>query len=150
MVMDKNSVRDTVNELLEICYDSQRGYDTAADAIDNPEYAELLRRHSRQRATYVTQLRRLLNRYGGGADDDGHFLAVFHRAWLNIVAIAAENDSAAIMAECARGEEIALATYVEAFEQDLPDDIRNVVRRQLVGVRDAHDQIRALAAALAS
>lgn len=148
--MDKNDARDTLNNLLEICYDGHKGYAVAAEKVDDPEYEQLFRQFSDQRRTYAAQLRPLLSYYGGTLEEEGHLLAVFHRAWLNIKVIAAQNDVAALLDECVRGEEIAMAAYVEAFEQDLPDDIRNVVRKQLVGVRDAYERVRALASALAA
>ena len=50
----------------------------------------------------------------------------------------------AILEECERGEDVAKAHYSKALEAALPEDVRQVVRRQYDGVIRNHDQIRDL------
>ena len=54
------------------------------------------------------------------------------------------HDEKAVLAECERGEDSAVATYRKALEADLPVDIRSVVVAQSAAVKTSHDEIRAL------
>jgi uncharacterized protein (TIGR02284 family) len=50
----------------------------------------------------------------------------------------------AMLEECERGEDAALARYRDALKEDLPPTCRTVVERQYEGVKRNHDQIRTL------
>ena len=50
----------------------------------------------------------------------------------------------ALLAECERAEDAALASYREAFRAALPPRIRRVVETQYQGVQCIHTQIGAL------
>jgi uncharacterized protein (TIGR02284 family) len=54
------------------------------------------------------------------------------------------HDEAAIIAECERGEDVAVRAYKKALDSDLPNDLRVMVERQFVEVKDAHDHLRSL------
>ena len=59
-------------------------------------------------------------------------------------ALATGRDEAAIIAECERGEDVAVRAYDQALRSELPADLRALVERQFLKVKDAHDQIRSL------
>ncbi|MEY2572321.1 MAG: hypothetical protein QOJ87_534, partial [Verrucomicrobiota bacterium] len=51
----------------------------------------------------------------------------------------------AILAECERGEDSAVAEYKKAMEEDqLSANIRETISRQYADVKQAHDHIKAL------
>ncbi|EWS57004.1 hypothetical protein X551_00138 [Methylibium sp. T29] len=50
----------------------------------------------------------------------------------------------ALLEECERGEDAALARYRKALKQQLPIDVQQTLGRQLLGVQSNHDQIKAL------
>ncbi|HPL93431.1 MAG TPA: PA2169 family four-helix-bundle protein [bacterium] len=47
-----------------------------------------------------------------------------------------------ILAECERGEDVAVSNYQDALKQDLPQDIRTLLDTQYRQVQDAHDRVR--------
>ena len=49
-----------------------------------------------------------------------------------------------MLAECERGEDVAKSTYEAALKEDLPPDVKAIVRRQYEGVKANHDRIRDL------
>ena len=51
------------------------------------------------------------------------------------------NDQA-ILAECVRGENVAIRVYDEALRKELSGDVRALVERQYLHLRDAHDFVR--------
>jgi uncharacterized protein (TIGR02284 family) len=55
-------------------------------------------------------------------------------------------DDHAILSECERGEDSAVAEYKKAMEDDsrLSAPIREIVSRQYTEVKAAHDQVKAL------
>ena len=53
-------------------------------------------------------------------------------------------DDHAILAECERGEDSAVAEYKKAMEAELPADVRSVISRQQTEIKAAHDKIKAL------
>jgi hypothetical protein len=58
-------------------------------------------------------------------------------------ALQGRND-ASIMAEAARGEEIAVGAYANAVQASLPPPTRAIVERHQTDVRDTHDRVSAL------
>ena len=50
----------------------------------------------------------------------------------------------AMLDECERGEDAALARYRKALKEELPEQLMTLVQRQEMGVQRNHDQIKAL------
>jgi uncharacterized protein (TIGR02284 family) len=67
-----------------------------------------------------------------------------HRGWINIKAAVTGKDEGAIISECERGEDVAKRNYQHALEQTLPSDVRLLIERQYMQVKDAHDHVRSL------
>jgi len=63
---------------------------------------------------------------------------------MDIKSLATGRDEAAIIAECERGEDVAVKAYEQVLASGLPVDLRALVERQLFKVKEAHDQIRSL------
>ena len=49
-----------------------------------------------------------------------------------------------MLAECERGEDVALRSYRNALDKVLPTEVRTIVERQYQGVLRNHDQVKAL------
>ena len=49
-----------------------------------------------------------------------------------------------MLEECERGEDVAVAKYRKALKQPLPEDIRSLLERHLMGAQRNHDQVKAL------
>lgn len=148
MKMSGDEVVAALNILVEVNRDGKRGYETAADAIESSDYQALFLEYAAQRAQFADELSALIRQYGGNPTDNGDLAATFHRAWINIKSAVTAGDDSAIMAECARGEEVAIRAYQDAMAKDLPDDVRTLVRHQFTDVKIAYERVRALNAAL--
>jgi uncharacterized protein (TIGR02284 family) len=134
----------TLNGLLETCRDGENGFRTAADGCDDANLRRLFESYSQQRAEFATDLRREVQRLGGDPADHGHVAAAAHRGWMNIKAAVTGKDEHAILNECERGEDVAVAAYRRALESNLPGDLRMLVERQYLQVKEAHDHVRSL------
>ena len=85
-----------------------------------------------------------MTRHGGTPEQLGSILGSMNRAWLNLRAAISSNSDLAVLEECERAEDVALRAYRRALEQELPADVRAVVRVQLEGTQENHDRVRAM------
>jgi uncharacterized protein (TIGR02284 family) len=74
----------------------------------------------------------------------GHAVAALHRSWMNIKSAVTGKDEGAIITECERGEDFAVKAYERALRHSLPADLKDLVERQFLKIREAHDQVRSL------
>lgn len=132
----------TLNNLIETCKDGENGFRTAASGVKNSELTTLFNTYAQQRARFAAELQAEVRRLGGDPEQTGSVAASLHRGWINIKSVVTGEDEAAIIAECERGEDSAVANYEEALKANLPADAQSVVQRQYTDVKAAHDRIR--------
>lgn len=132
----------TLNNLIETCKDGENGFRTAADGVKKSELTTLFNTYAQQRARFAAELQAEVRRLGGDPEQTGSVAASLHRGWINIKSVVTGEDEAAIIAECERGEDSAVANYQEALKANLPADAQSVVQRQYTDVKAAHDKIR--------
>ena len=137
-------VISTLNNLIETCRDGQNGFQTAAEGVERSELKTLFHTYSQQRARFVGELQDEVRRLGGDPEDSGSVAATLHRGWIDIKSAVTGKDDGAILSECERGEDVAVANYRAALDTDLPANVRAVVERQFGEVKEAHDRIRSL------
>ena len=137
-------VVSTLNSLIETCRDGQEGFKTAAAGVNNEGLRELFHSYSRQRAGFVGELQDEVRRLGGEPDTSGSVTASLHRGWMGVKAAATGGEESSVLAECERGEEAALSNYRAACGADMPANVRQIVERQLVEIKEAHNHIRNL------
>ena len=65
-----------------------------------------------------------------------------HRGWVALKATLSTYDDLAVLEDCERGEDEALASYRDALERDLPGPIRNLVEHQYEGAKRNHLELR--------
>ena len=78
------------------------------------------------------------------ASDGGSVAATLHRGWINIKEAVTGKDKHAVLSECERGEDVAVAAYRKANTAGLPTSIANLVSTQHQAVQRVHDRIKAL------
>jgi uncharacterized protein (TIGR02284 family) len=135
----------TLNDLIQTCKDGENGFRAAAEAVADTNLRHLFESYAQQRGEFAAELQREVRRL---AEDppaaSGHATAALHRGLMDIKASLTGRDEATIIAECERGEDAAVKMYRKALDSDLPTDIRVLVERQFLEVKDAHDHIRSL------
>ena len=85
---------------------------------------------------------------GGKPEDSSSAIGAMQRGWVAVKAKLSSYDDLAVLEECERGEDAALATYRDALERTLPPPIRNLVEHQYEGAKRNHDQVRRMRDAL--
>lgn len=134
-----------LNELIETAVDGENGFRTAAEDMKDSSIKQLFTSYSQQRAGIADELRREVRRLGGDPDKKGHVTGAIHRGWINLKAALTGHDTHAVLSEAERGEDVAKAAFQKALENaDLPIETRQIVERQFMQVKEAHDHVRSL------
>ncbi len=142
--MENKEVVSTLNDLIETCKDGEQGFKTCAQDASNPELKSYFMKRAEECVIGATELQQLVMQLGGKPEDSSSLGGTLHRRWVDIKSALTGTDDAAVLEECERGEDIAVATYREALNKDLPHDVRDVVEKQMQGVQHNHDQVKQL------
>jgi uncharacterized protein (TIGR02284 family) len=134
----------TLNPLIQTCRDGEQGFQVAAEGVDDPNLRHLFESYAQQRGEFAAELEQEVERLGQKPAEGGHLAAALHRGWTSIRAAVTGRDEGVIISECERGEEIAVRAYQDALNSPIPADLRALVERQLVKIKEAHDQVRSL------
>ena len=150
-----NSLSETIstlNKLIETCKDGQEGFRLAAEAItDDEDLKSFLFSCSLQRSKFAGELQNEVIGLGEpGPSDSSTVAAALHRGWINLKSAITHRDNHAILAECERGEDSALADYRSAVNSGLSDTLLEIVERQLQEVVATHNSVKGLRDQLAS
>ncbi len=124
-VMDNDDVVDVLNDLLESSRDGEYGFHASAEHAESGELKGIFQRHSRECAA-------------------GSVSGALHRGWVSVKTALSTSDDKAVLEECERGEDAAVARYRKALKANLPADIRALLERQSQGAQRNHDEVRAL------
>ncbi len=147
-VMSDDEVCDTLNDLLESCRDGEFGFRECAEHTTAQDIKTLLSRHAAECQEAGYELLTLIKQWGGKAEEGGTLSGALHRGWVSVRGTLSGYTDLAMLDECERGEDAALARYRKALKQNLPSAARTVVERQAQGAQRNHDQIKVLRDAL--
>lgn len=140
-------VISTLNSLIETLKDGQEGFRQASEAVEDSQLKSLFSGFSLQRSKFAGELQNHVIQLGEPKPEETSSTAgALHRAWINMKSAISTREDHAILAECERGEDSAVAEYKKAMEDDskLSAPIRDTVSRQYTAVKAAHDEIKAL------
>lgn len=140
--MDNDDVIATLNNLIETCKDGEEGFLTCAKDISDPQMKNFFTDRAQTCSRSASELQELVNAAGGKPETSSSVSGSLHRRWVDIKSAVTGKDDEAILNECERGEDVALASYRKALEKSLPEDVRSVVERQYQGVQRNHDEVK--------
>jgi uncharacterized protein (TIGR02284 family) len=139
-----DAVASTLNRLIRTCLDGENGFRSAAGDVSDANLKRLFESYSQQRAEFAAELQEELRQYAAEPAESGHAVAALHRGLMEVKAAVTGKDEGTIISECERGEDVALKTYETALSSLLPSELRSVVERQFMRIKEAHDQVRSL------
>jgi uncharacterized protein (TIGR02284 family) len=139
-----DQVASTLNELIQTAKDGENGFRAAGESVEDSNLRHLFESYAQQRSEFAAELQLEVRRLAQDPVDTGHAAAALHRGWMDLKAGLTGRDEASVIAECERGEDIAVANYRKALASELPADLRIVIERQFQEVQQAHDHIRSL------
>ena len=137
---------ELLNHLIETLKDGHAGFRDAAENVDSPDLQHLFRQYSLQRSGFASELQAVAESLGEPEpEESGTVAGALHRGWINLKAAFASNDAHAVLTECERGEDHAVAQFEKALaEPALPPRAEAVIRSQYLRICEAHYRIRAL------
>ena len=143
--MENSRVVEVLNDLIETCKDGEYGFRTCSERASAASLKQTFQQRAQECASAASELQNLVRQYGGTPEDSGTAAGAVHRGWVRVRDAVTGSDDQAVLDECERGEDSALARYRAAMKEDaLPADVRAVVQRQMDGVQRNHDQVKAL------
>ncbi|WP_394789906.1 PA2169 family four-helix-bundle protein [Rhodoferax sp.] len=142
--LDNDDVIAVLNDLLETCRDGEYGFNTCADHTSTAQLKVVFQQRSKDCTAAALELYNHILRLGGTPKDGGTASGAIHRGWAAVRGALSGYSDYAVLDECERGEDTALARYRKALKEALPADIRAVVEGQRQGAQRNHDQIKAL------
>lgn len=138
-------VISTINDLIQTLKDGEEGFKEAAQAVKSSKLTKLFTSYSRQRSRFATELQTHAKQLGESKPEtESSTAGAAHRAWINLKSVLTSGDDNAILAECERGEDLAVVDYKDALENGLSADVRAVVSRQFSEIKAAHDRVKEL------
>lgn len=134
-----------LNSLIPICRDSEQGFQLAAMDVTDPDLARFFAECSAQRSKFVGELEDRVRVLREDPVKTGSPVAALHRRWMDLKAALADNQIHTVLAECERGEDVAVKAYIAALaESDVDDITRRLIQTQYEAVQAAHDRVRQL------
>jgi len=143
---DENAVRETVEELIDVCRDGEQGYAMAADHVRDAALKDYFRQQSAERGRFAAELEQGLEDILGRwqTTRQGSFGGAARRVWMEAKAIVHAGDHA-ILESVEAGEDAARDRYQKALEKEfLPAILRGLVRGQAQAIIAAHDHVKLL------
>ena len=141
---DRGDVIDALQDLVECCKDGEYGFRTSAEQAKRQDLKTTFEQRAQDCRRGADELNEKIRSLGGKVEDGGSALGAMHRGWVSVKSTLSTYDDKAVLEECERGEDNALARYRKALKQDLPAGIKQLVERQMQGVQRNHDQIKML------
>lgn len=142
--MTNDEVVDQLNKLIETCKDGEYGFRTCSEHVKSTDLKTVFLRRAEDCQRGASELQGLVARFGGQPETTSSATGTLHRGWVSVVGTLTGYSDKAMLDECERGEDAALARYRDALKQTLPSDVMSVVQSQYEGVKRNHDQIRTL------
>ncbi|MFI4881482.1 MAG: PA2169 family four-helix-bundle protein [Phycisphaerales bacterium JB064] len=139
--LDKDTLKG-VKSIIEINIDSSKGFQDAAEKIENADIAGYFRQCSARRAQFAEQLKRVVDLNGQDAPDSGTVKGTVHRWWLDIRGTIQNGDEHAVLAEAERGEDAIKHEYEDVLKKTAGSPLNAVLTDQYGSVKETHDTIR--------
>lgn len=137
-------IAGVLDDLLETCRDGEYGFRTSAEQTDTVELKSIFLRHSAECGSAALELEQEIRRLGQEPSSGGTVAGALHRGWVSVKTALTSMDDRAVLEECERGEDAALARYRKALQAALPAELRTIVERQAAGAQRNHDEVKAL------
>lgn len=139
--LDKDTLSG-VKSIIEINIDSSKGFQTAAENIENADIAGYFRQCSSRRSQFADQLSRVVDVNGVDSPDSGSVKGAIHRWWTDLRGTIQNGDEHAILAEAERGEDSIKGEYEKVLKNTAGSPLNAMLTDQYAAVKETHDTIR--------
>jgi uncharacterized protein (TIGR02284 family) len=139
-----DDVISTLNDLIEISRDGDLGFTKCAEHAKSAQLKSTFERRANECRAAASELQTHVVRLGGKPEDSGTARGALHRGWVAVRGTLTTDSDEAMLTECERGEDAAVAAYRKALKKNLPSVVRTVVAHQAEGAQRNHDEIKRL------
>jgi len=137
-----DAVATRLNELIETCKDGEEGYRLAAETVKNADLKKMFSNLSMQRRQFAGELQDMVRALDAAPEQSGTTAGAMHRGWMRLRAALTHGEEKAILTECERGEEAAVAQYQAALhDEGIAGELREMLELQAMGVKGAYEQV---------
>lgn len=136
-------------DLIQTLEDGKDGYSTGADKLEKDgetALAAAFRDMAATRGQMYDELQKIAASYGDSIESSGSVAAKVHRGWMALKDAVAGSDPDGVLDAAVQGEDHAVSEYEKSIAEDISPEFKAVLQRQLIEVRSARDQVKALAA----
>lgn len=142
--IDNGTVISVLQKLAETNRNAQEGYIDAAEHIKDTQLRTFFNQQATERANFAGELENEIIRHGKhDPSRSGTVGGTLHRKWIDLKASMGGGDYS-ILSSVESGEDAAKKEYEEAINGNLPEDLKDILRRQAQAVFAAHDQVKML------
>jgi uncharacterized protein (TIGR02284 family) len=140
--MTKEEQLQHLHDLIAVAKDSELGYRTAAEHVDDPHLAGIFSQYATQRAGFVEDLTAEAARITGELpSESGSVMGAVFRGWMNLKSALTGGGAEAIVAACETGEDSAQAAYERVVNMDVSGKMRSLVEAQWNKIKEAHQRM---------
>ena len=137
VVEEAFDARGTLEDLATTAEDGARGYEQAADHVEDSTIAKIFRDLGEERSRIAQNLRaEIATRYQTTVAETGSVAAAVHRGWIAIKDALTGDDPEAVVNAAESAEEYAVDQFDEALTHPFPSDV-------LASLRDHRDKVLA-------
>ena len=128
MALSTDKTIGLLNDLIETCKDGEYGFNSCAEHVKNPDLQQVFTARAAECRKGAEVLQAQVRQLGGDADEGGSASGAIHRGWVAVKGALSGYGEKAMLEECERGEDAALARYRDALKEDLPPSARAVAQ----------------------
>lgn len=142
--MEQQEKVQIYNNLIKICADGKKGYEHAADNVEDQTMKMTFRRFAQERAEFIKELQKQVYLLNEDAEQEGSISGSLHRTWLDIKSAITSGNEESIIKACITGEEAAVNEYEAALKDtNMAPETRQVVAEQYSRIKQALATIKA-------
>ena len=135
---------DTLQDLLSINIDSQKGFLEAAEHVKDAQLKQLFTEFAQRRAHNAAELRQTITSAGSEPHAGGSVTGTLHRWWIDAKQALTGADPSSVLSEAERGEDSIKNTYEQALQHLGSAGVRDLIERQYQNITDGHDRVKSL------
>ena len=145
--MNKDKLKDALENIIATCKDGVEGYETAAGEIEDESLKTLFLRLSQQRKGFIEDLKNEALKLGIEPGDNTTVKGFFHRTWMAAKHSLGSYSKEKTIEEAMDGEKRALETYAAARgDMSIPEYIQDILKEQEHLIKVAIHQLNGLLA----
>lgn len=134
-----------LNNLLEKTYDAEKGYEKAAENVENSYLKRFFQRKAQERYDFGHELKTEIKSFGQEVDKGDSLTSKAHRSWMDIKALFSSDNEEAMLEEAIRGEKASVEEYTDVLkETELPLSTESVLKKQRNAIETGLNNIKTL------